>query len=61
MRYFVDAVRRLVRTTDDKDTQVFGPEWEQVTGWEYDEFRKETASMSRSEMRDVKAMRKQKL
>lgn len=60
MRYFVDGVRRLVRTTDDHDTRTFGPQWKQVTGWEYDEFRKETASMSPSEMREVKAMRKQR-
>lgn len=60
MRYFVDSIRRLVRTTDDDDKRVLGAEWQQVTGWEYDEFRKETAAMSPTEKREVKILRSMK-
>lgn len=55
MRYFVDPTRRLVRTDDEgPDGKEYGYPWEQVAGWQYDEFRQDTKEISAKVLKEMR-------
>lgn len=55
MRYFIDPLRRLVRTDDEGvDGKDYGHPWQQVTAWEYDEFREETKEISAKVLKEMR-------